>query len=203
LPTGWLSPSQVPLDGTLRWTGGGSSTVLSGVALMSQSPILYPCTDAANGYPAFAKDVVGFAMNNFTATNDVSAADFDGTPGASQKYVRYSSTSAAQAAYAALEKDVAACSTLKDMTDVNNVPSTQVTTTTATIANGVAYTVILRTDQGKPAQENGNYSGASDYHAYVVRSGNLIDIVYLAGGAVVDDSSHDSASLETMIMALG
>ncbi|MBR7835318.1 hypothetical protein KDL01_18740, partial [Actinospica durhamensis] len=42
LPTGWLSPSQVPLDGTLRWTGGGSSTVLSGVALMSQSPILYP-----------------------------------------------------------------------------------------------------------------------------------------------------------------
>jgi hypothetical protein len=63
--------------------------------------------------------------------------------------------------------------------------------------------MILRNDQGRPAQENGNYSGASDYHTYLVRSGNLLDIVYLVGGSRVDDSSHDRADLTTMIDALG
>ena len=203
LPARWLTPSQLPLDGSLRWTGGAASTALSGVDLMSQTPILYPCADAADGYPTFSKDVVGFAMNGFTANGDVSAAHFDGTPHAVQEYVRYRSTSAARAAYAALEQDVAQCSTLKDMTDVHKVPSTQVTTTTATLTDAVAYTVILRTDQGKPAQVDGNYSGASDYHVYIVRSGNLVEVVYLAGGAAVDESGHDAASLGMLVDALG
>ncbi|WP_034268212.1 hypothetical protein [Actinospica robiniae] len=202
VPAGWLSPSLVPLDGTLHWAGGGVSTALSGVALMGQTPILYPCADAANGYPIFSKDVAGFSMNSFTATADVTGAGFDGTSGARQEYVRYSSVAAAQAAYAALVRDVGACSVLKDMTDVKNVPSTEVATKTATVSDGVAYTDIRRTDQGRPAQVNGNYT-ASDYHGYVVRSGNLLDIVFLDGGSPVDDSSHDSAALTTMIRALG
>ena len=203
VPAGWLSPSLVPLNGTLRWAGGAASTALSGVGLIGGIPILYPCVDADNGYPTFSKDVVGFSRNDFRATADVSSALFDGTPGAVQEYVRYGSVAAAQAGYDAVVKDVGACTTLKDMTDVNNVPSTRVTTKTATVTDGVAYTMILRNDQGRPAQENGNYSGDSDYHAYLVRSGNLLDIVFLNGGSPVDDSSHDSADLTTIIDALG
>lgn len=200
VPGSWLSPSQVPLNSTLHWTGGAASSAQSGVALLPATPNLYPCvnTDFYNA----SSDVKGFATNTFTATSDVSSAAFNGTPGAVQSYVVYDTAAQAKAAYQVVEHDVASCaSTLQDA--VTKLPGTQSATTTASVDGGFAYRMVLRDDNGTPAQAEGNYGEYSDYHAYIVLRGNLIDIVYLQGGPVVDDSSHDGAGLATMIGALG
>lgn len=122
-------------------------------------------------------------------------------PSATQEINTYSSVAAAQAAYQAIEKDAANCSKA-DFENVDGVASTEVATTTASITDGFAYTDVLRTDQGRPAQVNGNYSAASDYHVYVVLSGNRVEVVYLAGGPAVDDARRDAAALGVLAAAL-
>jgi hypothetical protein len=201
LPHGWLPPAQVPLDNTLRWTGGSAATAQSGTSLLTELPFLYPCEN--NGYNSIPGAAHGFAMNSFSATADTSAGPFDGGPTADQSYVLFASASAAQYAYQTIRLDVGLCTGSGAITSANtNRPMTSVATTTATTATGFAYTFILRDDQGTPAQENGNY-GASDYHTYVIRSGNLLEIVSLSGGPAVDNASADSSALSHLAADLG
>lgn len=199
VPQTWLSPSQVPLDATLHWTGGAASTAQSGVDLLGQTPMLYPCMN--HGFAAFTSSSTGFAVNSFTATPETSSTGFNSTPRATQEYNVYRSAAAANTAYQAIEQDVRNCST-SALEDYKGVPSTQTAAVTARAADGFAFTTILRTDQGKPALTEGNYGSASDYHTYVVLSGNLIEVVHLQGGPVVDPSGSDSAALATLADAL-
>lgn len=201
IPHGWLPPSQVPLNNTLRWTGGSASTVQNGTVILTELPFLYPCENS--GYNRIVGTAHGFAMNSFTATADTSPGPFDGGPAASQSYVLFASASAAQDAYQSIQHDVAVCTGSGAIVSANtNRPMTSVATTTATTATSFAYTYILRDDQGTPAQENGNYY-ASDYHAYVLRNGNLLEIVSLVGGPAVDNASADSSTLSQLAADLG
>lgn len=195
---GWLAPSQVPLDASLHWTGGAASTAQNGVGLLRVTPILYPAAD--DGYATFVKDVVGFATNSFTATVGATGDVFNGAPAAVQEYVTYTDTAAAKAAYQAIEKDAASRAT-DDLEDVHGVPSKELVTPTASITDGFAYTDVFRTDGGEPAQVEGNYSMDSDYHTYVVLSGNVLEVLYLAGGPAVDGSAQDGAALTALSAA--
>lgn len=198
VPRTWLSPAQVPLDADLHWTGGAASTAQSGVALLGETPVLYPCM--SRGFADFTSSSIGYAANYFIVAANASNTRFN-TPRATQEYNVYRSAAAARTAFQSIKQDVSHCSG-HDLQDAFGVPSTQTATVTGDTANSFAFTNILRTDQGKPAQTEGNYGSASDYHTYVVLSGNLIEVVYLEGGPAVDPSGNDSAALATLVNTL-
>lgn len=194
-PQSWLAPAQVPFDSTERWTGGTASSAQSGTTVLNSTSIVYPCMD--HGYQAVAHDASGFKTNVFTGSG---APGFDTSATATQSYLTYASATAAQSAFQAMKQDLTGCTAhgVGDISANTHRPMTTTETVTARTTDSVAYTYILRDDQGRRAQVNGNYSGAADYHAYVAINGATIEILWLAGGSDIDGTSNDAAILRTV-----
>jgi hypothetical protein len=193
-PQSWLAPAQVPFDSTVHWNGGTDSSAHSGVSALSQQPIVYPC--ANHGYQAVAHSASGFTTNTYTGSG---TAGFDQTATATQSHLTYPTATAAHNAFQAIKQDLAGCAAQSAVVSANtNRPMTGTETDTANTADSLAYTYILRDNQGQPAQENGNYGAASDYHAYAVVNGATLEILWLGGGPVIDDTSNDAALLQTL-----
>ena len=197
-PQSWLAPAQVPFDSTVHWTGGTDSTAQSGATLVSDEPILYPCAD--HGYQTVAQDVTGFKTNVFAGSGTFG---FNSPTKATQSYIAYSSATAAQSAFQAIKQDLTGCAAQSTGTSVNtNLPMNGTVVTTSSTADSLAYTYILRDSQGQPAQTEGNYSDDSDYHTYVAVDGTTVEILWLCGGSVVDDTSNDASVLQTLATTL-
>jgi PknH-like extracellular domain len=195
-PQSWLAPAQLPFGSALHWTGGADSSALSGAAVLSQEPIIYPCMN--HGYQTVAESASAFKTNSFTGNG---TAGSDQSAGATQSYFTYSSAAAAQSAFKAVKQDLPECSGLSAVISISNRPMTGTETDTASTADAFAYTYILRDDQGQPARENGNYS-TSDYHTYVAVNGATVEILWLAGGPAIDDASYDAAVLQALVGTL-
>ena len=196
-PQSWFAPAQLPFDSSVHWTGGAASAALSGTTVLSEDPIVYPC--ANHGYQVVAQDASGFKTNTYT---DGGAAVFNQST-ATQSYLAYASATAAQSAFQAIKQDLTGCSGQVDGNSSNtNRPMSDAVKATVSTADSLAYTYILRDDQGQPAQSEGNYGSASDYHTYVVVNGSTVEILWLRGGAAIDDSTNDAAVLQTLASTL-
>lgn len=196
-PQAWFAPTQLPFAGAVHWTGGGASAAQSGITLLSSEPIVYPCMN--HGYQTVVQDASEFKTNTY---GDGGTAGFNEST-ATQSYLTYASAAAAQSAFQAIRQDLSGCAGQVGGNSSNtNLPMSDAVKATFSTADSLAYTYMMRDDHGQPAQAEGNYGSDSDYHTYVVINGTTVEILWLGGGAVIDDSSNDAAVLQALAATL-
>ncbi|MBR7825550.1 hypothetical protein KDK95_04475 [Actinospica sp. MGRD01-02] len=198
----WLTASQVLYDSSMNWNAGTPSSCPAGSYEIWQY-YAGGCSEhtlPGDPHPAERMDTRVFGAPS-VATGDGAWA---GTT-ADQEFYTYASASDAQAAFEYFTNGILGeDSQFAGSTDaITGLAVTSTTTETAHADGAVAIDSRLRDSNGKPAEMNGNPSGASDRHYFFAVRGDIVEMVLITGGPAVSDASGDASYLQTVINALG
>jgi hypothetical protein len=202
----WLAAADVPFAQAMRWTAEQSQT-LSGSAAQNLLTVPYPCVTGdvqSGGFETVVVDAQSLRIRQFVSQGVALGNGAWAAPTAFQAYYSYANDAAALSAFQRIGDDISVCSS-PDAGTTQNTKRILVKTAyfTASTRTSFSYILRLRDSQDVPAEVDGNYAAASDYHAYVAIQGDVLEIVEVQGAPAISSPPNDPAILAYIAGLLG